>query len=86
MAGPEQAVPVRLPRLSEPGLSPEGCGDAQRGFKPGLDPSRSVLHGDRAGCRVESGLTGVGGWDVHSGRTGSSENLIRLSVGHQAFK
>lgn len=78
MAGPEQVVPIRLPKLSEPGLSPEGCGDAQRGFKPGLDPSRSVLHGDRAGCRVESGLTGVGGWgciknmnpDVHSGRTG----------------
>lgn len=79
MAGPEQAVPVRLPKLSEPGLSPEGCGDAQRGFKPGLDPSRSVLQGDHAGYRVESGLTGVGGWgvgvknmnpDVHSGRTG----------------
>lgn len=70
---------MRLPKLSEPGLSPEGCGDAQRGFKPGLDLSRSVLQGDHAGCRVESGLTaGVAGVgcvknmnpDVHSGRTG----------------
>ena len=43
MAGPEQAVPVRLPKLSDPGLFPEGCGDAQRGFKPGQAPSRSVL-------------------------------------------
>lgn len=37
-AVPEQAVPVRLPRLSDPRLFPEGCGDAQRGFKPGQAP------------------------------------------------
>ena len=36
-------VAVPLPKLSDPGLFPEGCGDAQRGFKPGQAPSRSVL-------------------------------------------